>query len=130
MANLQQRQNFGLDDPQGYDCTPSSLLASTPCLSCLSEHDMLAVIVGIFAVALDKTIPEIMDEGACFSCMSKKQMLQALATILGNQLLGEEHTAQEVIDEMHCLVCVPDQQLLAAILRMFCYYLTITPTQR
>ena len=106
--------------PIAYDCDPSSLLASNPCLACLSEKELLAVLVGIIATANGDTPAEVMEASKCFTCMSKKQMLQALATILGNNLLGEGHSPQEVIDEQHCLVCATEQQLLAALLYQIC----------
>lgn len=103
-----------------YDCTPSSLLASTPCLACISEKDMLAVIVGIVALNQAKTIAEVMEESVCFRCMSRKQMLQALVTILGSNLLGEGSGAGDVIDDIRCLQCESEHNLLAAILYQFC----------
>lgn len=109
-----------IDEPQAYECTPSSLLASNPCVACLSEKEMLAVLVGILATYNEQTVAEVMSESACFTCMSRKQMLQALVTIMGNELLGQEHTPQEVIDNMHCLVCATDQQLYAALLYQLC----------
>lgn len=105
---------------QAYTCTPSSLLASNPCLNCLSEQELLAVIVAIFAAALDKTIPEVMQDSACFTCLSDKQILQALITIMGNEILGESTTPAEVVDQMHCLVCVDKHKLMAAILQLIC----------
>ena len=113
-------------ETQAYVCTPSSMIDSSPCLSCLSEHEMLAVIVALIALATEKTTAEVMSDSACFTCLSRKQMLQALVTKLGNDLLGERHTVQEVIDSYHCLVCVPDQQLLAAILQQLCAELTVS----
>lgn len=109
-----------IDLPQAYTCTPSSLLASTPCTKCLSEHELLAVLVGIFGLYVEKTIPQIMEDSACFTCMSKKQMLQALVTIFGNQLLGDSVSPSEVIDDYHCLVCATDKQLMAALLQIWC----------
>lgn len=81
---------------------------------------MLAVLVAILAMTVNKTVAEVMADSACFNCMSKKQMLQALVTIFGNELLGENATAQEVIDEMHCLVCVDEHKLMAALLQLIC----------
>jgi hypothetical protein len=120
MAQLYDTPTPVLGDPQAYDCTPSSLLASTPCLKCLSEHEMLAVLVGIMALYAEKDIPTVMEESACFTCMSKKEMLQALVTIFGNDLLGDSHSAQDVVDEYHCLVCATDLQLRAALLKLLC----------
>ena len=86
--------------------------------------------LGVIGVAVGKTIPELMQESACFKCMSESQMLHALVTILGNDLLGEEHTPQEIIDEMHCLVCVPSKHdLLAAILYRLCHDIGFTIRQ-
>lgn len=118
-----------INQAEAFDCTPSSLLASTPCLKCLSEHEMIAVIVALMALAAGKTIPEVMSDGACFTCLSDKEMLQALVTKLGNDLLGERYTVQDVIDTYHCLVCAPDKQLRAAILQMLCADFTVSLTQ-
>lgn len=120
MAQIFDTPTPRLADPQAYECTPSSLLASTPCLKCLSEHELLAVLVGILAIQAGKDIPTVMDESACFRCMSKKEMLQALVSIFGNSLLGEEHSAQDVVDDYHCLVCATDKQLQAALLKLLC----------
>lgn len=121
---------MALVDTNAYVCTPSSLLASTPCLQCLSEHEYLAVIVGIMAISAGKTTAEAMTDSNCFACgMSRKQMLQAVVTILGNQLLGERYSAQDVVDSYHCLVCATDTQLLAAILQMLCNDITLSVSQ-
>lgn len=115
--------------PRSFDCTPSSLIASTPCLACLSEKEMLAVIVGILSIAAGKTQPEAIEESACFTCLSNKQLLQSLVTLLGNDLLGEGTSAQDVVEQMHCLVCASEKQLLAAILKLLCDNFTFTLNQ-
>ncbi len=107
-------------------CTPASLLASSPCLECLSEKQMLAGLLGIFAIANEQAIPDVLKESDCFMCMSKKQMLQALVTIAGNQLLGEGTSGQTVIDKTKCLQCASEKQLLAAILWQLCNGITIS----
>ncbi len=112
--------------PAAFDCTPSSMLASTPCLKCLSEKEMLAVIAALMAMAASKSIPEVISDGACFTCLSRKEMLQALVTKLGNDLLGERFSAQDVVEEMHCLVCATENQLLASILQMLCSEFTVS----
>lgn len=113
--------------PLEYICTPSSLLASTPCLGCLSEKQMLSAIAGIFAVESEQTASELLEASACFMCLSKKQMLQALVTVLGNQLLGEGNDAQDVLDASACIECASEKQLLAAILFQLCnrHFLTV-----
>lgn len=111
MANIQT---------QSYTCTPSSLLDSSPCLSCLSEKELIATLVAILANAQSETAAEALNNSSCFTCMSKKQMLQALVTIFGNEFLGERVTIDEIIADLSCLVCAPEQQLLAALLRQIC----------
>ena len=108
---------------KAFVCTPSSLLASNPCLACISEKDMLAVLVGIFAISEGHTIADVMRDSACFTCMSKKQMLQGLVTLLGSEILGERTSVAEVIDTIKCLQCASKQQLLAAILYLLCHSL-------
>lgn len=111
---------MAFDQALAYECNPKSLLESNPCIACLSEKEMLAVIVGILAIGASKTVAEVMADSACFACMSKKQMLHALVTILGSEVLGAEHTPAEVVEQMHCLVCVDEHKLLAAILQLIC----------
>lgn len=118
-----------IPSPESFQCTPSSMMASTPCLACLSEKEMLAVIVAILAIAAGKTIPEVVSDSACFTCLSDKQLLQSIITYLGNDLLGETVSAQDVVDQMHCLVCAPQKQLLAALVKLLCDNFTITLIQ-
>lgn len=105
---------------QDFDCTPSSLLASTPCLNCLSDKEMLAALLGILALNQDLLIADVLKDSACYTCMSKHQMLQAFVTIMGNSLLGEGDSPQTVVDNIRCLECASEKQLLAAILYLMC----------
>lgn len=116
-------------EPRAFVCTPSSLLASVPCLQCYSEKELLAALVGILAQALDKTFDEALTEAACFNCMTDKQMLEGLVVVLGNWLLGERVTAAEVIEQIRCRNCTSRKQLLAAILYLLCSGFTFTAEQ-
>lgn len=120
MAFLQNRHFGNTPGALPFDCTPSSILASTPCVACLSEKELLAALVAIIAVSKSKTLKQVLEDSACFTCMSDKQLLQAIVVIFGNGLLGETHTIQEVIDEMHCLVCASDKQLKASLVQLLC----------
>lgn len=85
---------------------------------------MLAVLVAIFASVAGKTVNEALEESACFKCMSDKQMIQALVTIMGSYLLGDDEGAvAEVVEEYHCLTCVPDKELKATFLHLLCDFL-------
>ena len=107
-------------DPQAYVCTPSSLLASNPCLACLSEKELLAALLGVLTLSDELHIPDVLKNSACFTCLSKKQMLQALVTIMGNNLLGEAGDVPAVIEEIKCLECASEKQILAALLYLIC----------
>lgn len=107
---------------RSFDCTPSSLLASAPCLGCVSEKEMLAAMLAIFATANNLDMATILKNSACYACMSKKDMLQAIVTVFGNELIGAEFSVQEIIDQMKCVRCGSEQQILAALLYMFCNY--------
>ena len=111
---------------ENYVCTPSSLLASNPCLACLSEKELLAALVGIFAISADLTIANVLKNSACYTCLSKKQMLQALVTITGNNLLGQERTVPDVITNIRCLECSNEKQLFAALLYLICNVTVLT----
>jgi len=114
-----------LGEPKEFDCTPSSLLASYPCLSCLSERHMLAAMVGIMAYVsrtYANDLPLLLKDSSCFMCMTNKQMLQAFATLLGSSMIGDEEGAmQKVLDKMTCLICARDKQLRAAFLLLMCH---------
>lgn len=108
---------------ESLECTPSGLLAANPCLQCLSELELLAALVAIFATASEtyaNDVPKLLKDSACLTCLSKKQMFQAVVTIAGESLLGENTTVQEVIDKMRCLVCSNEKQLSAAFLFLLC----------
>lgn len=110
-----------IQNPQAFDCTPSSLLASVPCLSCLSDTELLAGMVGIGSLLSEKPVAQIMRESACFTCMSKKQMLQALVTIMGNDLIAERFSEEVTLATMRCIRrCSNETQLLAALLYLLC----------
>jgi hypothetical protein len=117
--------NVTIATSNAYDCTPSSLVASNPCLACLPEKTLLAALVGVIAIAAEKEQAALLVDSACFMCLSEKQMLQALVTIVGNDMLTDS-TVQDVIDEYHCLVCASQKQLLAALLYLLCNEVTFT----
>ena len=103
-----------------FTCTPSELLKLNPCLPCLSEKELLAALVGIFAAAEEHAVTDVMKSSACFTCMSKKQLLVGLVSIMGQGLLDRQ-TVPEIIDDIRCLECASEKQLLAAIMWLLCH---------
>ncbi len=114
---------------QGYTCEPSSLMESTPCLSCLPPNTLLALLVAIVGYAAGKTVDEVVTDAACFQCLNEQQKLRALVTKFGNDLLGTRYTAQEVIDAMHCLTCKSEAELKAMLVQLLCNEVTLTIAQ-
>lgn len=112
--------------PVAFDCTPSSLLDSSPCLKCLSEKELLGVILAIIVSALGTTVAQALEDSKCFTCLSKKQMLQSLTTVLGNDLLGERYSQDAILADLACLRCSNETQLRAAILYLLCNDLTVS----
>ena len=106
-------------------CTPSSLLAANPCLACYSELELLAALVAIGVIASGdygqhgENIGQLMKDSACFTCISKKQMLQILVELMGEQWL-DEFDVQDVLKLLRCLRCSNQKQLMAAFLFLLC----------
>lgn len=113
-----------LPAPRAFVNTPSSLLASVPCLQCVSEKELIAALVAILAAAQSKTVAEAMSESSCFKCLSRKEMLQALVTLMGNELVGEGGL-DTVLADYRCLPCTDTKALLAAALYLWSRYLGI-----
>lgn len=126
MALISNPPSRIIPDPQAFTCTPSSLIASSPCVACYSKHEMIAALVAIIALALGKTANEIISESKCFQCMTEKQMLQSFVTVMGNNLLGDGTSIEDVADMVNCLKCKADRDLLAAFIYGACN-LTIAP---
>ncbi len=106
-----------------YTCAPSSLTHSDPCLSCLSEKQLLAVLVSLLATHQSHTAAVAMSASACFTCMSRHEMLQSLVTIVAHKLDVQPDAA---VASNKCLMCATEQQLLAAALLQVCNLTTIT----
>lgn len=103
-------------------CTPSELLDTYPCLACLSESELKAVIALSLADTLGLTVAEMLEDTACFNCLSKKQLLQVIATRIGSEFLGR-YTVAEIRDQIKCLLCAPTGKVDAAFGYLVCAYL-------
>lgn len=105
-------------------CTPSSLLDTYPCLACLSESELKAVIVVALAEQLRLTTDEILENSACFKCLSKKQMLQAATAIIGNEYLSDM-TVSAIREKIKCLLCANPDAVNAALTYGLCRLYTV-----
>ena len=97
---------------------PSELLKASPCLICLSEHDLLAIIVVALAQASQTYADDtalLLKDSVCYTCLSKKQMLVGFTAMVANQGLNGL-TQSEIMEKIKCLQCASPQQLRAAFL--------------
>lgn len=120
-------------------CVPPSVtLAQYPCLACLSEKDLLAVLVYSMAqvtnenadpdVNYSANMPRLLADSACWMCLSKKQMLQALVGMMANLFVAGKTVAQ-LRDAIKCMQCGSQKQLQAAFMFLFCTEFQIVPTE-
>lgn len=107
--------------------SPSQLANSIPCLSCLSKTELLCVMVLALGEANGYTLPgdtnRLLSDAKCVTCLSDKQMLQALTALLANGNL-EGKSVTQIRASITCLACANPQQIKAALLNQICQYLT------
>lgn len=113
--------------PNAYTCTPASLQAANPCLNCLSDKELLGVLVGILIQANDTTVKAALQKSACFTCLTRKQMKQGLVTIM-NEGLGGATTLSKAVAMLSSLRNVDETRLNATALYLLCQLrITIPP---
>lgn len=105
-------------------CDDASLAVSQyPCLSCLSESELFAVLILGLAPMAGYTLPgdqaDMIKDSACFTCLSDKQMLQGVASIPAF-LSFEGKTTQQIRDEIKCLVCTDQKRMKAMLVMLLC----------
>lgn len=109
-------------------CRISDIADNYPCLACLSEKELLAVLAQSLAV-LNRydlsagDLPTLLEDSACISCLSDKQLLQALVGIIGGYADSELSIA-DIREDVKCLLCVPPQKVRALIVYLACIYFT------
>ena len=119
------------DENHVMTCSPSELLAQTPCLRCLSQKELWAILLYLsiynfneecrWQVEEKMTVAKALKEGACWNCTTKTQRLQALVSLLANSF-GEEITPAFVRNQIKCLECASETQIQAAVMYMFCQW--------
>lgn len=102
---------------------PSAALKQYPCLQCLSEKELKAVLVLALAEAVSDTVPEILEASKCLTCLSPKQRLQSLVSILGGVYLSGS-TVTEIREDIKCLICGSDTMIDSALLYEICKLFT------
>jgi hypothetical protein len=105
-------------------CAPAALLAKLSCLKCLSESELNKVFVLALAAGTDNyTLPDnlntLLENSACFTCLSDKQLLQALVSAYVEDNLPEL-TIEEIRERIKCLNCATPKQVKAAMVYLTC----------
>ena len=104
-------------------CTPSTLLDTFKCLKCLSATELKAVIVIALAENLGLTVAEVLENSACFNCLSKKQLLQSTTAVAADSFLSRYASVDEIREAIKCLLCAPSGKLDAALTYEICAYM-------
>jgi hypothetical protein len=105
-------------------CTPSALIGTNPCLHCLSNKQLWAIIMYALATANSRTISEALANSACFKCLGdEKDFLISLVTIFADRYLTDI-SVPDIIEAIKCLECAPEKQIKSALLYELCAYYT------
>lgn len=114
------------------DCTPSANLSTYKCLACLSTTELLMLLVVILADAggtytLPDDLSTLMQDAACWGCLSDKQLLQASVSALAQDIEADA-TLDEIRAKIACLKCANPGQIKSAIAMLICQNSsTLTP---
>lgn len=106
------------------------VLNQTPCLTCLSEKELQAVLVYLLSTQTDYSLPDdlrqLMQDSVCINCFSNKEKLQAVVAALADELVTDE-TIPEIRDAMKCLLCATPGQIQSAIIYLLIQIITMSP---
>lgn len=109
-------------------CTPHGLVDKYPCLKCASKTELLALIaLAAYAVnhAGDTTLTDMLNDGACFKCLSDHQMLEAIAAAI-IAIAVEYGYFTDVTDALHtakCLTCEDPALVRGISVKAICEYI-------
>lgn len=103
-------------------CKITTLLNTTPCLDCLSETELEALLLYIWAYLYSdqNDLPGVLAD-AVDSPMSKKQALIAEIQVMAQNILSGT-TVAEIAANMKCVPCADPALVRAAILKYKCVY--------
>lgn len=105
--------------------TPSALKNAKPCLNCLSEKRLKAIMVYAMRTSAGLTLAQVNTRSACYRGLSRKDKLVALTAMIANQLVPSL-TANQLATVVPCKTCGSDSQLEADLLFLFANYFQST----
>lgn len=105
--------------------TKDTVMALTPCLQCLDKPTLLLVLLYILATMNNKDmtteLDTMMEESACYTCLTDKQLLEAMIAILADNQL-ESVNVQDIRDSLSCAQCADPQRIKAMLLHEWATY--------
>lgn len=117
--------------PVANNCTPDKIIDITPCFQCLTQTELLAVIVLCLAELdgydLSKDLNTLMEDAACMKCLTDKQMLEGVTAVLANTAIRDGRTMDQIKEDIKCLLCTDPKTLKATIVYLWCKYWTLGP---
>jgi len=108
------------------DCTPGTNLALYKCLSCLTVDELLKIWLVVLADSPNSgyTLPNdaatLLQDAACWACLSDKQLLQAAISANAQDVLSSEMTVNEIRDRIRCLLCASPKAIKAMLAMLIC----------
>lgn len=112
---------------RGSDCTPANLMDTYPCLKCMSKSDLRLMLLWLMTYLSSYDLSEagaldqLLEDSACFTCLSDKQRLQAMVAVIGDAF-GKEFTSETFLADTKCLRCLKPGQVDAAIVYLLCQW--------
>ena len=111
------------------DCTtPKDNLKVIPCLACLSESELKKLLIVVMAdlmggYSLPDDTATLLKDSACYTCMSKHQLLQVVVTVWATMAYSDREgmpTIEEIRSQIKCLLCATPAQVDAALAQLTC----------
>lgn len=107
-------------------CTPTDLLHDFACLKCLSKLELEQLLLVILcdltgSYDLPDDTHELLDDTACWTCISDTQRLQAIVSMFAQlTYAGTDTTVDDIRDKIKCLLCANPAQIKGAIAALLC----------
>lgn len=114
-------------EPEVDLCTKEGLVETYPCLQCLNNSELWAVLVMILATINNKDVStdlnEMMEDAACIACLTDKQLFEGLVKVIGFGVINPETPMDEIRADVKCLLCVDPKMIKAMALKEFCTWM-------
>jgi hypothetical protein len=114
---------------------PSTLINRIPCLKCLSNNQLLGLLVYIWLERNNQGWPDgdtltmeiVKERAACWACTGKKDKLIAMVNIWFDDVFSSREEQgdiqpEDVQEAVKCLHCESESTLMGMLLYLVCYY--------